>query len=74
MRCYGYEKDTNAESPSELEEITIQAGPETLRAVAGFLLHVAEQMELHGEKFGHEHFEDYCQRQADECRLIVSGE
>lgn len=74
MRCYGYEKDTNAESPSELEEVTIQAGPETLRAVANFLLHVAEQIELHGKMFGHEHFEDHFPRQAGECRFIVAGE
>jgi hypothetical protein len=73
MRCYGYNKGTEAETPLELEEVTIQAGPDTLRAVARFLIYAAEQMELHGTKFGHEHFEDYCQRQADECRLIVSG-
>ena len=54
MRCYGYIKDTDSETPSELEEVTMQAGPDTLRDLARFLLYAADQMELHGEKFGHE--------------------
>ena len=44
MRCYGYIKNTDAEVPSELEEVTIQAGPEVLRAMARFLMRVADQI------------------------------
>jgi hypothetical protein len=73
MNCYGYVRSTAAETPSELEEVTIQCDPTELRSIARFLLHVAEQMESHGDKFGHEHFEDFCPRPAAECRLIVTA-
>ena len=73
VRCYGYTKDTDDDAPSELAEVTIQARPDTLRDIIRCLTHVAEQMEKHGENFGHEHFEDFCSRSDSECRLVIAG-
>lgn len=73
MRCYGYIKGADAEAPRELEEVTIQDGPEGLRSLAEFLLHAAQQLESHGSQLGHEHFEDYRLVQDVKCRFIVTG-
>ena len=72
MRCYGYIKNTDAEMPLDLEEVTIEAKSEVLRSMAQFLLHVANEMDVHGDKFGHEHFEGFCSNADLACRLIVT--
>ena len=61
MRLFGYVKygDGDAETPTELKEVSVAASPHTLRRMAAFLEHVADTMEQHGEAFGHEHLEDY---------------
>ncbi len=56
MKFYGYQNDSEAESPDLLKEVTIAANPETLRQIAAFLLHTADLMDRHGDEFGHEHF------------------
>jgi hypothetical protein len=74
MHCYGYIKNSDAEAPSELDEATIAADPGTLREIARFLTHVADLMDQHGDRFGHEHFEDFGKRREGECRLVVTRE
>ena len=59
MRLYGYVADAAADQPSALGEVTLVAQAETLRRVAAFLLHAADEMERHGSLFGHEHLVDF---------------
>lgn len=75
MKWYGYVAgDTAAETPSELEEAAVLADPATLRALARFFVHVADEMDKHGEKFGHEHFEDFFPAAEGQCRVVVQRE
>jgi hypothetical protein len=73
MHCYGYTKGSDTSGPAEMEEVTICAGPETLRRLAEFLAHTAKLIESHGVAFGHEHFEDFLGVQKPTCRLIVAS-
>lgn len=59
MKFWGYTKELQqAESPqpAELPEVTISATPAELRAIAHFLAKVADEIEVHGSDFEHEHF------------------
>ena len=63
MKIYGYqEADVENDGLLQLEEITIQASPVTLKQIAQFLIDSANAMDAHGEKFGHEHFNDFMQK------------
>ncbi len=62
MKFYGYTSDDESATLEELVEVTLCAGPDNLRSLAEFLLHVAEEMERHGDDFGHEHFADFVGR------------
>jgi hypothetical protein len=82
MKCYGYDKiefDKNVENDSEsvlreLAEISILAKPEHLRLIASFLNYASNQIELHGNNFGHEHFRDYAKDfKKGDCDIIVSN-
>ena len=68
MKFYGYVKDSEAESPQSLGEVTIATNPDTLRRLAAFLLRTADMMERHGSSFGHEHFPS---QDRDEPQFIV---
>ena len=67
MKCYGYDRnelEKNAENDTklylhELSEVSLVAKPEQLRLIANFLNNAANQIELNGTNFGHEHFRDY---------------
>lgn len=74
MRCYGYAHKSEDEKPMELGEITLAGTPATLRELARFLLLVAEKMEQHGDRFGHEHFEDFVQRSTEDCHVVIVRE
>lgn len=74
MRFYGYVEGSEDNSPAQLEEVTLSADPVTLRRMAEFLSHVAETIEKHGERFGHEHFEDFVGNREPRCRFVVVSE
>jgi len=72
MKAFGYAETPETDTPLTLTEVTIAASAEELRKISEFLLHVASQMEEHGEKFGHEHFGDYSGEKS-EVQLIAVG-
>ena len=61
MNIYGYE-DTGQPSgtvvPALLAEVTLNATPDELRALAEFLRECAEEMDRTGERFDHVHLAD----------------
>jgi hypothetical protein len=61
MHIYGYE-DTGQPFgtvvPALLAEITLNATPAELRAMAGFLQGCADEMDRMGQKFDHVHLSD----------------
>ncbi len=61
MQIYGYEDNgqpLDAVVPALLAEITLNATPDELRAMAGFLQGCAEEMDRMGDKFEHIHLSD----------------
>lgn len=59
LKAYGYSPNVPASGgPLPLSEVSFVGDPATLREVAAFLLHSADEMERHGEAFGHEHLCD----------------
>jgi hypothetical protein len=59
MKITGYKrKDTEIEGLIEMETIAIAATPKTLRDVAKFLNHAADEMEEMGADYGHIHLMD----------------
>lgn len=60
LRLFGYPSDNDElEAPLKMAEVTIAADSRTLRNLAAFLLHTADLIETHGDKFGHEHYSDF---------------
>jgi hypothetical protein len=72
MEPYGHEEASEAEQPTPLEEVAVVADAATLRQLAKFLLHVANQIDAHGGLFGHEHFEDFDPSVQRKPRFVVS--
>jgi hypothetical protein len=60
MKTYGYPvgEPLNPYGLLKLKEVTFSASPETLRAIAGFLLQAAQEMEREGAHFDHLHIQD----------------
>ena len=56
MKLFGYPEGSYDQLVT-LSEVTVQAGPETLKAIAGFLLKCAREME-EDDSWEHEHFLD----------------
>jgi len=73
MKLYGYQVGSDEERPMQLEEVAVAADAATLRRLSQFLLHVAAQMEAHGDRFGHEHFEDFDRSAPKKPRFVVTG-
>lgn len=73
MELYGYEEGSETEQPTPLEEVAVVADAATLRQLAKFLLHVANQIDAHGARFGHEHFEDFDRSAPRKPRFVVTG-
>ena len=75
MHIYGYE-DTAQPSgtvvPSLLAEITLNATPDELRAMAEFLRGCADEMDRTGDSFDHVHLSDR-QRQFETSPHFVVG-
>ncbi|MEQ1701891.1 MAG: hypothetical protein ABMA25_17420 [Ilumatobacteraceae bacterium] len=63
MDLFGYDvgfRDREEPESHRLGEITIGVRDVAeLRRIAAFITHAAEQLELHGERFGHEHSRDW---------------
>ena len=58
MKIFGYkEKIINKHELLQMSEVTFQASPETLRAIAKFFLDSAEYLEKHDD-FDHAHLQD----------------
>lgn len=74
MRFFGCLDGDDEVELVELREVSVRATPDTLRKMAAFLLHAAEQMDRHGEAFGHEHFQDFDLTQPSIPDLVVVGE
>lgn len=74
MQIYGYFKASAADEPALLDEVTLVASPSTLRRLAAFLGHVADQMDRHGAAFGHEHFADYAREMSTAPQIIAMRE
>ncbi|WP_421711539.1 Imm32 family immunity protein [Alcanivorax sp.] len=73
MEFLGYTEEllqVDSPQPAKLPEVTISASPSELRAIAHFLLASADEMEIEGSQFEHEHFE-FDQR--DNPALVVSN-
>ena len=61
MHIYGYEntaRPIDTIIPASLAEITLNATPKELRAIAEFLLHCADEMDRMGNEFDHIHLSD----------------
>ena len=76
MKFFGYPADTSidCEEPTRLKEVTLCTDASTLRKISEFLLLVAEEMDQHGDAFGHEHFEDFDRSQPVKPAFIVMGD
>lgn len=59
MKLFGHRIDSDDDKPMGLQEVTIQASPETLLRIADFLQYAARRMQESGSAFGHEHLSDY---------------
>ena len=59
MLLYGFAKDPTIDKLLKMKEVTVAADPESLRALARFIDYVADEMDKHGERFGHEHMRDH---------------
>lgn len=60
MKIYGYESE-NSDLIS-LSEITLQLSLDELNDLILFLEKTAKSMKKHGNKFGHEHLNDFFER------------
>jgi len=59
MKIFGYARqEINEDGLYEMAEITFQADPGTLKAVAAFLSEAAEVMEKNPGGFDHSHLQD----------------
>jgi hypothetical protein len=71
MKVYGYVQGSDDETPTQMQEVTVSADPATLRRMAEWLLYVAAEIEKHGERFGHDHFERFIGDKKPSCRFVV---
>lgn len=76
MRIYGCEdtgQPTDEIIPALLAEITLNASPEELRALAAFLVECAAEMDRMGEGFDHVHLADRVTSFASSPHFVVAG-
>jgi hypothetical protein len=78
MKLFGFDTTDGDERelPRTLREATLLVNADELRAIAGFLLRCAEQIDVHGARFGHEHLGDHLRGTAlasttEDAELIV---
>ena len=58
MKAFGYTVKDESD-PQELTEVTLQVSPSVLRSIANFFNKAANDMEKMGQKFAHEHIQDF---------------
>jgi hypothetical protein len=73
MRLFGYARDVDADEPLVLTEVSVVASAATLRRLAEFIHHAADELERTGTAFGHEHFKDYAQEMRSGPDVVVVG-
>ena len=71
MKIFGYNKTTNESELLEMREVTFQANPETLRAIAEFLNKSADLIEEYQENFGHLHLQDEWSGWEEGCPDVI---
>ena len=70
MKLFGYADHAgNTQGPLKLSEATMVCTPDELRAIAGVLAHLADDMER--AEFGHVHLADRIEGLEDSPQLIV---
>lgn len=75
MHIYGYEttdQPIDTIIPASLAEVTLNATPEELRAIAEFLLHCADEMDRMGKEFDHIHLADRKREFETSPHLVVA--
>ncbi len=59
FKFYGYSRDNNKDTPTELKEVSVLAEPELLKSLGQFLLSCANEIEVDKKlKWEHKHFRD----------------
>lgn len=74
MKIFGYDVDDGdeREGPRTLRESTLLVTAAELRDIARFLLQCADEIDVHGERFGHEHLCDFLRPLQLDADLIVA--
>ena len=75
MHIYGYEdtgKPSGTVVPALIAEITLNASPDELRAMAEFLQGCADEMDRMGESFEHVHLSDRQRQFATTPHFVVA--
>lgn len=73
MKLFGYDVTDGDDrtGPRTLREATLVASADDLRAIAGFLVDCAAQIDQHGGRFGHAHLSDHLRGRDVDADLIV---
>jgi hypothetical protein len=77
MRIYGYEDTGRSPDqliPATLAEVTLNASPSELRAIAAFLVECADEMDHMGPRFDHVHLADRVKSFASSPHFVVARE
>ncbi|CDG22283.1 conserved protein of unknown function [Xenorhabdus poinarii G6] len=69
MKIYGYESDDS--DLVSLSEVTLQLSLKELNDFIEFLNNTAKLMEAHGDKFGHEHLNDFYKKDSKPDIIII---
>lgn len=69
MKIYGYESDDS--DLISLNELTLQLSVDELNEFIEFLKSTAKLMELYGDKFGHEHLNDFYKKNGNPDVIII---
>lgn len=73
MRLHGYPKEGQQDvgASAELAEVTLEASPQELRAMAAFFLSAADEMDRMGATYDHLHLADAMPRFRTSPHLTV---
>ncbi|RKZ73501.1 MAG: hypothetical protein DRR19_30935 [Candidatus Parabeggiatoa sp. nov. 1] len=68
FKFYGYSRDNNEDTPTELGEVSVLAEPELLNSLGQFILSCASEIEVDKKtKWEHRHFRDVCSHLSPQC-------
>jgi hypothetical protein len=73
MKAYAYPagEPINDDGLLELDVVSLSADPKTVRAIAQFFMHVADEMDRMGEDYDHVHMQDASKAWKEEWPDIV---